>query len=262
MTTAAQTHTEETIAVAGLKMRVLKGGSGPNAVWLHHSTGSLGWLPFHETLAERFTVHVPDLPGYGQSERPVWARHPRDIAVLIARAMDRMGLPPALLIGHGFGGWIAAELATMSPSSLSGLVLVGAAGVQPEDGEIMDQIMWDYDEYVRFGFSSDDAFQAVFGEEVEPGVKELWDFSREMTSRLTWKPWMFNRQLVPLLSEVNVPTLLVWGDQDRVVPRSAADIYKKAIPNAKLEIVKGAGHLVEMEKPDELATLIGKFAAG
>ena len=90
---ATQPQTEVRTTVAGRAMRFLKGGTGPAIVTLHHSTGSIGWLPLHERLAERFTVYVPDLPGYGQSERPDWARDPRDLAILTNHALGRLGEP-------------------------------------------------------------------------------------------------------------------------------------------------------------------------
>ena len=70
MTAKSETtsYTDNTIEVAGLSVRYLQGGDGPTIVVLHHSTGSLGWLPFYDLLAENYTVLVPDLPGYGQSE--------------------------------------------------------------------------------------------------------------------------------------------------------------------------------------------------
>ncbi|HJN93476.1 MAG TPA: alpha/beta hydrolase, partial [Dehalococcoidia bacterium] len=134
--TTTQTYTEETTSVTGLSVRVLRGGQGPNLVWLHHSTGSIGWLPIHEKLSENFTVIVPDLPGFGQSECPVWARHPRDIALLMNRVLDKLSLGPITLVGVGLGGWIAAEMATMNQATLSNLILIGAPGIQPEEGEI------------------------------------------------------------------------------------------------------------------------------
>ncbi len=260
--TTTENSTEQTVSVAGLNLHIVQGGSGSSAVWLHHSTGSLGWLPFHEALSQNFAVSVPDLPGYGQSERPTWARHPRDLAIMILRAIDELDLGTTLLMGSGFGGWVAAEAATMSPGQISGLVLIGAAGVQPEEGEIVDVIMHEHDEYVRLGFSKDAAYEELFGEAPEEDIKELWDFSREMTARLTWKPWMFNRQLQHLLTTVQTPALIVWGAEDRIVPRSSGDLYHAALSNSRLEIVDGAGHLVEMEQPEALASLITEFAGG
>lgn len=256
MATATATHTEQTIEVAGRNIRLLQGGSGPAAVFLHHSTGNPGWMPIFEQLATKFSLTVPDLPGYGQSDRPEWAREPRDIAILANRILDRLGLEDVTLIGAGLGGFIAAEMAVMNQSRLKGLVLIGAAGLQPAEGEIADQMLIDFHEYVKAGFRNDEAFEHIFGHEAEESIKSLWDFSREMTARITWKPYMFSRRLAPVLGEVEVPALVIWGGDDRVVPVSCARQYAQGLKNAKLEIIAGAGHLVELEEPEKVANLI------
>ena len=165
MTTATESHTEHTIEVAGLALRYLKGGAGTPVVVLHHSTGNPGWIPFYERLAERATVYVPDMPGYGQSARPEWAREPRDLAILLLQALPRLGLESATLVGLGFGGFVAAEMATMCQERIGRLVLVGAPGHQPREGEILDQMMVDFHEYVMAGFRDEDGFRQAFGDD-------------------------------------------------------------------------------------------------
>ncbi len=256
MTTSTETHTTEQIEVAGRRVQYLQGGSGDPVLVLHHSIGNHGWLPAYEQLAAARQVLVPDLPGYGQSERPEWAREARDVAILILQLLDKLGHGPIPVVGLGFGGWIAAEMATMNQQRVSSLVLVGAPGIQPDEGEILDQMLIDYDEYVRAGFSNEASFHAEFGEDPAPEVRELWDFSREMTARLTWKPYMFNRRLPHLLQEVETPTLLVWGADDGVVPLAVAQAYAAALPNASIEVVADCGHMVDMEQPDRLAELV------
>lgn len=260
MTSAVETHSEQTIELEGRKLRYLKGGSGRPLMVLHHSTGNLGWLPIHEQLASNFQVIVPDMPGYGGSERPDWAREPRDLAILMLQALDKLGLEQINLVGLGFGGFVAAEMATMNQSRLASLVLIGAPGIQPDEGEIMDQMMVDYPEYVKAGFAEEATFVKLFGEPVDQEVQTVWDFSREMTARLTWKPYMFNRRLPHLLKEVQTPALLIWGERDAVVPPVVGQQYKRALRNAKLEVVRGCGHLVEMEEPERVAALIAAHA--
>lgn len=262
MTTAEQTWTESTAEVAGLSIRYLQGGSGPAAVVLHHSTGNLGWIPFYEALSRNFTVTVPDLPGYGQSERPAWARDARDMAILISRFLAQVAPDSPTLVGLGFGGFIAAELAAMNQERLGSLVLVGAAGLQPDEGEILDQMLVSYGEYMTAGFRDEAHFQEIFGEEVAPEVRELWDFSREMTARLSWKPYMFNRRLAPVLGEVQTPALVVAGGEEQVIPLTCARQYADGLANATLEIVEGAGHFVDYEEPEALAALITAHAGG
>lgn len=261
-TTATSSHTEQRVTVANRAIRIIRGGTGPALVTLHHSTGSLGWLPMHESLAAKFDVLAPDLPGYGQSERPEWARNPRDIAILMNQAFEQLGLSQVHLVGFGFGGFIAAELATMDPSRLATLTLVGAAGLKPREGEIMDEMLTGYIEYMEAGFRDRDHYVQVFGEEPEASVRELWDFSREMTARICWKPFMFSNSLPHLLGGVPTKTLLIWGSEDRIVPAVAGQQYKEALPNATLEVIQGAGHYVEYEETQRVVDLISGHAKG
>jgi pimeloyl-ACP methyl ester carboxylesterase len=169
------------------------------------------------------------------------------------------GLTDVTLVGLGFGGWIAAEMATMAPRALKKLVLVGAMGVKPERGFIADQALVSYIDYVRLGFSDQAVFDRIYGRETPTPTLEQWDLNREMTFRIAWKPYMYNPTLPHLLGTVATPTLVVWGREDEVVPRECGERYVKALRNAKLEIVEGAGHFVDMEKPEQLARLIGGF---
>lgn len=262
--TATIPFADERTEVCGLAVRYLAGGSGDPVVTLHHATGSIGWLPLHERLAEEFRVVVPDMPGYGQSERPEWARTPRDLAILVNAALERLGLERVTLVGFGFGGFVAAELATMDASRVGRLVLVGAAGIKPREGrgEIMDMMLMDYVEYIEAGFRDQDAFHEMFGIEVGRDVKQLWDYSREMTARVSWKPYLFSRQLPHLLKVVRAPALLIWGSEDRVVPIDSGYQYRDALPDARLEVIEGAGHYVEYEEPETVARLIAAHIRG
>lgn len=261
MTTAAAAHTETTIQVAGKNIRLLQGGTGAPALFLHHSTGSPGWLPIHDELSRHFALTVPDLPGYGQSDRPEWAREPRDIAILLNRMLDKQGLERVTLIGAGLGGFIAAEMAVMNQSRLGKLVLIGAVGLQPESGEILDQMLIDFPEYVKAGFRDTSSYERAFGADAANEFKSLWDFSREMTARISWKPYMFSRRLEQVLGEVEVPALVIWGAEDRVVPVTCAQQYARSLANARVELIPEAGHFVEMEEPEKVANLIRAHAA-
>jgi pimeloyl-ACP methyl ester carboxylesterase len=250
---------ESVVDVAGSKLHVARAGKGRPLLVLHHDTGTLDRLPFYDALAERYDVVVPQHPGWGKSERPEWLRSARDVAVIYRGLLGDLGIEKAALVGLGFGGWIAAEMASMAPVDLSHLVLVGAMGIKPPEGDILDQALMSYIEYARAGFHSDEGFARVYG--AEPSTDQLvqWDVCREMSFRIAWKPYMYSQTLPHLLGRVRVPALVVWGDDDRVVPRSAADRYLRALPDAKLEIVAACGHCVEMEKPDELLRLVTSF---
>src|SRR5687768_12618857 len=250
----------ETVEIAGIALHVVRAGRGPAVLVLHHDIGSLERVPFYDALAEHFTVLVPSHPGYDKSSRPDWMRNVRDVAVVYQSLLADRGLTDVSLVGLGFGGWIAAEMATMAPRAFRRLVLVGAMGLKPERGEILDQALLSYIDYVRRGFADQQAFDRVFGAEPPTSRLEQWDLNREMTFRIAWKPYMYGPTLPYLLGAVTSPTLVVWGARDEIVPRECGERYAKSLANARLEIVEGAGHFVDMEKPDELARLVARFA--
>ena len=102
--TEAEARTFETV-VSGVAIRGLREGAGAPLVILHHSFGNPGWLALHADLAADHAVLAPDLPGYGGSSRPTWARDPRDLAILLGQWMDREGIATPHLVGLGFGGY-------------------------------------------------------------------------------------------------------------------------------------------------------------
>lgn len=248
----------ETIELPTGKVRFARAGP-PQAdeplVVLHQDIGNPGHLPLYDELAGQYTVLIPDLPGYGGSERLDWARHPRDLAIVLGFLLDRLGLSAITLLGLGFGGWLAAELATMHQGRLKRLLLVGAAGIRPEKGYILDQMLISHAEYAQAGFHDPANFERIFGAEPSAEQQRAWDLNRELIARITWKPYMFSLQLPALLRCLEAPATIVWGRHDRVVPLECGEAYARAIPDATLEIVEDAGHFVEMERPEALARL-------
>jgi pimeloyl-ACP methyl ester carboxylesterase len=130
------------------------------------------------------------------------------------------------------------------------LVLVGPMGIKPERGEIADQALVSYIDYVAAGLRRPEGFDRIYGAEPPTPTLEQWDLNREMTFRIAWKPYMYNAALPHLLGGVSTPTLIVWGAQDRVVPLECGERYAKALPQARCRCVEDAGHFVEMEQPD------------
>lgn len=256
--TTTVTAREQLIDVAGLEFHVVSAGSGEPVVVLHQDIGSLGIeSPFVQVLAKTNTVYVPTHPGFDKRDVPEWARHPRDLAAIHLWAIRDLGLSSITLCGLGFGGWIAAEIATMAHQLTKGLVLVGAAGIQPPQGdEIMDQFVISATDYVRAGFANQSNFDRLFGKEPTVDTLEIWEINREMTTRVAWKPYMFNLPLARLLGGIKAPTLVVWGKQDRIVPLSSGQRYESLIHGSRLEVVDECGHFVELEKPRELAELV------
>ena len=172
--------------------------------------------------------------------------------------VDRQDAERASLVGLGFGGWVAAEMCALAPRDFHRLVLVGAMGVKPPEGDILDQAIVSYIDYARAGFHDQAAFARVFGD-VSTDQLVAWDLCREMSFRIAWKPYMYSQTLPHLLGGVRAPALVVWGDDDKIVPKGAGERYVRSLRDARLEIVSAAGHCVDMEQPEALARLVTPF---
>lgn len=249
---------ETTADIAGTELHLARAGSGPVLLVLHHDIGTPERLPFYDLLAERFTVLVPHHPGWGRSERPRWMRSVRDVVAVHQWLLADLGLKDVSLVGLGFGGWIAAEMASLAPRDFRRLVLAAPMGIKPPEGDILDQAIISYIAYPQAGFHDQENFRRIYGE-VSTDQLEAWDIAREMCFRIAWKPYMYSQTLPHLLGGVRARSLIVWGDDDKVVPRSAGDVYARALNGARLEIVPDCGHLIEMEKPEALARLVTDF---
>jgi len=139
---------------------------------------------------------------------------------------------------------------------------VGAMGILPRNGEILDQFLINTIDYTRSGFANLDKYAELYAAEPTLDQLEQWEINREMTSRIAYKPYMYDQTLPHLIRGVRTPTLIVWGSDDRVVPRVCGEQYREAIAGARLETIGGCGHFVEVKKPAELAKLVRDFADG
>jgi pimeloyl-ACP methyl ester carboxylesterase len=99
-------------------------------------------------------------------------------------------------------------------------------------------------------------WDALYGRAPTPAEMEIAERSREMTARLTWKPYMHNPRLAPFLPRVPNPTLIVWGREDRIVPVECGELYRRALQNARLTVLDRCGHVPPIEQPDVFARLV------
>ena len=242
------------VDVAGAKIQMLQSGTGDAVLSLHSVEGNLGWLPYLDALSQSATVYAPTHPGFGTSERPEWLETIPDLARFYLWMLQELGLDKVHLIGGFVGGWIATEMAVMCPQVLKSLTLIGTAGVRPAEGEIADIFLLGEDGALELAISDPSPILAA----IESEERDTRIRGREMTTRLCWKPYMHSPSLIHLLPRVNVPTLVVWGESDRIVPLSAGERISSAIPDARLEVIAGAGHLPHIEKPEEVIPLLKK----
>ena len=253
--------TESAIAIAGTKIHLTRAGKGRPVLVLHRDIGMIEGSRFLDGLAQSAEVIAPHHAGWGRSPRAEWMRSVRDMAVLHRGLLAELGIERAALVGLGFGGWIAAEMASMAPRDVAKLVLVAPMGLKPPEGDILDQAIVSYIDYARAGFHDQSKFDKVYGAEPSTDQLEAWDIAREMCFRIAWKPYMYSQTLPHLLGSVKAPTLIAWGDKDKIVPVSTAKRYQAALPNAKLEVIENCGHCVDLEQPGRLAGLVSSFIA-
>jgi pimeloyl-ACP methyl ester carboxylesterase len=177
--------------------------------------------------------------------------------------LEELGIARATLAGHFIGGWLAAEMAVMSPQLADRLLLVDAAGVRPREGEITDIFLHGGEGSRRLSFFDVKQvadYELLFGSKPTPEEREAHVINREAATRYCWKPYMHDPSLPSLLERLRgLPTLLLWGREDRIVPVEAGELYRRAIAGARLEIIDRCGHFPHLESPAEFMRIASAF---
>jgi len=251
-----------TVDVGGIPVAMLRGGSGRPLLVLHDELGFAGWMGWNRTLARDFELLMPLQPGFGVTPRCEWFECYRDVGDFYHRMLREMDLGPVDVIGFSAGGFIAAEMAVACPDAFAHLVLVAPLGVRPKIGEIADVLALTVRSHVALTVSRVDApeFAEIYGGAMTTEQFELFEAARAETSRLGWEPFLYSPSLPHRLGGLNgLPTLITWGTEDLVVPRSCVDIYEAAIPGALRADIDGAGHRPEIEAPEEFLTSVCSF---
>jgi pimeloyl-ACP methyl ester carboxylesterase len=250
-------HSETMLAVRDTRIRVLRGGSGPPLIFLHGASGHVGWLPFLERLSQSFDVLAPEHPGFGASDDPLWLDRPSDLACFYLDMIDTLTLDGVHLIGTSLGGWIAAELAVRNTSRLASLTLVCAVGIAANGAPIDDMFRMSAEENARrFYFDPGRARRRLEG--LASADPRILVRNRSTVVRLAY-PHFMNPDLAKWLHRVNIPTLLIWGEGDRLVPPRFGEAYQHYIPKASLVVIPKAGHAPFEEQPDAFLTAFNDF---
>jgi len=262
--TASVSYSTERVAFAQTELHLLKGGAGATCLVLHGVEGHEGWLAFHERLAESATVYAPSHPGYGQTDCPDWVTSVQHQAVFYNWFLQQAGLESVDLIGVGVGGWIAAEMAVMCAAPLGHLVLVDATGLRPERGEIRDIFLMPWREVIEQSFhdaSNAAEYQRIYGSAPVQEFGGPREAGRMMSMRMCFKPYMYDPSLGGMLGKIRVPTLVVWGQQDSIVPLECGQMYARLIPEATLRVIEQCGHFSHLEQPRQLASMVREFVS-
>jgi pimeloyl-ACP methyl ester carboxylesterase len=229
----------------------------------HDEIGDRTWLDYHQQLAQDYNLVLPSHSGFGATQRREWIVSMRDLAGWYLELMDDLGLGQVNAIGFSMGGWLAAEIASMCPHAFKKLALVGPMGIRPPTGEIYDMFLVVAKQVIADGFLNPDSvpeFATLCPDEPTPEQIDIWEDARVEASRLGWRPYMHNPSLPNLLHRVkSLPTLLIWGQQDGIVPLSAGQVYQESIKDSRLAVVENCGHRVEVEKSGEFVRLVKEF---
>jgi pimeloyl-ACP methyl ester carboxylesterase len=252
-------HSEQTLEVRGTRIRVLRGGSGAPLIFLHGASGHTGWLPVLDRLSRDFDVLVPEHPGFGSSDDPPWLDRASDLAYFYLDLMEALRLERVHLMGTSLGGWIAAELAVRNTARLASLTLICAVGITAAGAPVDDMFRMSAEENARRFYVDPERVRRRL-ELLGSADPRLLVRNRSTVVRLAY-PHFVNPELAKWLHRIDVPTLLVWGENDGLVPPRFGAAWRDLVPGATLVVIPQAGHAPFEEQPDAFLAAFADFLA-
>ena len=233
----------------GRPFLLLHGGGGPQTV-----------AGFAELLATKEPARVitPTHPGFGGTPRPDGLADMAGLAALYRELLDRLGLDGVTVIGNSIGGWIAAELALLASPRISGTVLVDAVGIEVEGHPVTDIFPLSLDELAGLSYHDPAAFR------IDPSAMTEAQQAGMAANRVALQVYGGTRMTDPSLrgrlAAIAAPTLVIWGDADRIADPGYGRAYAAAIPGARFELLTETGHLPQLETPEQLLRAVWDFA--
>jgi pimeloyl-ACP methyl ester carboxylesterase len=215
---------------------------------LHGGAGPVSVAGFADLLAARWTarVLVPTHPGFDGTPRPEDLASVRDLAALYADLLDRLNLWDVTVIGNSIGGWIAAELALLGSPRVSGAVLVDAVGLDVPEHPVTDISGLTGPQLAALSFHEPDRFRP------DPsGPAPDLGALRAYTGMSMGDPSLRDR-----LARIDLPVRVIWGESDGIVSPEYGRVWAEAIPGAVFTLIENAGHLPQLEAPEQLLAAI------
>lgn len=270
----------ERISIHGYDVAFRRGGEGPVLLLLHGIAGSSGtWLPAMRLLQGRYTVVAPDFLGHGRSAKPLGDYSLGNHASGMRDFLHLLEIERVSVVGQSFGGGVAMQFAYQFPELTERLVLVDAGGLGREVSWILRLCTLPAAEYVMpvlfpsFVRGWGDAFSGFLRDR---GIRharaaEMWRSYRSLTEQENRRAFVRTMRAVidpggqsvsardRLYLASHMPTLIVWGDQDRIIPVSHAYDAHAAIPDSRLEVIEGVGHFPHVEAPDRFVEILVDF---
>ena len=270
----------EHMSIHGNDIAFRRGGSGPVLLLLHGIAGSSDtWVPAMRLLQKDFAVLAPDFLGHGQSAKPLADYSLGNQASAMRDLLRLLGIDRATVVGQSFGGGVAMQFAYQFPEFCERLVLVDAGGLGREVSWILRLVALPGAEYAMPVLFPDvarrwgDAFFRFLAERGirNPRAAEMWQAYRSLTQPENRRAFVRTMQAVidpggqsvsamdRLYLAARIPTLIVWGDHDKIIPLTHAYIAHEAIPNSQLEVMEGVGHFPQVEEPEQFVRILVDF---
>jgi pimeloyl-ACP methyl ester carboxylesterase len=249
------------VTAAGVELETIRRGAGRPLLLLHGFQTIDPQARCLDLLAARARIIAPSHPGFGNSPRPAEFETVYDLVHLYLEVLEREPQEKVVLMGLSFGGWLAAEIAVKCPHRIDRLILVDALGIKVSDRETPD--IADV-----FNLSPQEVQRRCWHDPGSwaPDYNAMSDEALVIRARnwealclYGWHPYMYNPALKRWLRRIRVPTLVLWGASDGIVPPSYGRAYSALIPGARFELIEGAGHHPEIEQPEAFADRVGAF---
>ena len=251
----------ERLMVHGIELETVRRGSGRPILLLHGFQTIDPGARFLDLLARHGEIIAPSSPGFGKSSRPKDFDTVYDLVHLYLELVDTLSPEKVTLIGLSFGGWLAAEIGAACSNRLRKLVLVDPVGIKvsgPDTPDILDIFNRSPDEVRQKSWHDPDRFAPDFNAMSDEALT-VYARNREALCLYAWHPYMYNPQLPRWLGRIKVPTLLLWGESDRVVTPDYGRAYSRLIPGSRFELIERAGHHPEIEQPEALVERVSRF---
>lgn len=248
----------------GLSVEVRQGGDGPPLVFQHGLTGLLAEEPLLDRLAERFTVHAPVWPGFGEQAGEEQLEDMLDFTLHGLDVLDALAVERPILVGHSLGGMIAAEMASLQNGRFDRLALLAPFGLWVDAHPIADPFATLPFELPPMLFADAEAGQKTllggqdFSDDAALTAFMVANARRMGTAGKVLFP-VPNRRLSKRLPRVEAKTLVVWGREDELIPPAYARTWEAAISDARAVEIAGAGHMLTYERAAEVAEALAKF---
>jgi len=251
----------EVHTVNGVKIVMYVAGEGQPLLFLH-GAGTFHGFEFARKWTRNFRVMLPYHPGFGESDDCPEMGDIHDYVMHYVDLLDALAIEKVNLVGFSLGGFLAARFASEHSHRVIKLALVGPAGLRDRENPMTDVLAVPPDQLPGLLVENFEVLKPYLP--TEPDLDFIADRYRESTTvaRLIWdRPW--DPKLPRQLHRVKMPTLLLWGENDKLIPSQQVNLWKRFIPNADIQLVSGAGHLVLDEKPeavDAIATFLTRSA--